>query len=323
MLVGSYPGCDYASIQEAVDELERRPSLQTDNLYILSGIYEENVTIYRSDLRIVGIGRVELIGRLSARLPDAWGKPIGTFSTPTLFLGGSRLILENLTITNAAGCGDIAGQAIALFAHCDEAVFRHCTFKGYQDTLCTGPLPQASVSGEPFGGIPIREKHIECRQLYDRCYIEGTVDFIFGGAAALFEHCQLHGLKRSSGGPLYVTAASTPAGQSHGFVFRDCVLTAEDGVQPVYLGRPWRHEAKTDFAGCRYAAQVHPDRWDDWGRPCSRTSVRYREFGCSFLKPNDVQENLYWGQRADRIPEELEVRQIFHNSHFLIEKGAG
>ncbi|MFB9326205.1 pectinesterase family protein [Paenibacillus aurantiacus] len=287
MLVGLYPGCDHDTIQAAIDELERRPSGSRDTLTILPGIYEENVRVYRSDLRIVGIGEVVIRGRLSARQAAADGQPLGTFGTPTLFLGGSRLAMENVTVENAAGCGDLVGQALALYAHCDETVFRHCVFLGYQDTLCTGPLPDASLAGTPFGGIPVREKRSICRQLYIGCRIEGTVDYIFGGAMAVFERCRIHARKRSGGGSIYVTAASTPACQAHGYVFRECLLTAEEGAGPLYLGRPWRDAAKTDWVGCAYGARLHPDRWDDWEKPHARATVRYREFGCrSLLEPS-------------------------------------
>lgn len=320
MFVGPYPGCDHTTIQSAVDELERRPAGVPDTLTILPGVYEENVRIYRSDLRIVGIGEVVIRGRLSARQKDAHGEELGTFGTATLFLGGRRLELANITVENAAGCGDLVGQAVALYAHCDEAVFRNCVFLGYQDTVCTGPLPETSVAGTPFGGIAIREKHSRCRQLYVGCRIEGTVDFIFGGALALFEDGQLHARKRSGGGPVYVTAASTPAGQEHGYVFRDCLLTAEEGAAPIYLGRPWRDAAKTDYIGCKYGARIHPDRWDDWGKPHARATIRYREFGCR-SEPAELPPGGGFGVRAELIPGGLELGDMFRDSAFLMKKG--
>ncbi|MBB3108864.1 pectinesterase [Paenibacillus phyllosphaerae] len=325
IVVGPYPGCDYARIQEAVDELERREVQQAEQLVILPGVYEENVRIFRSDLHIVGLGQVEITGCLSANMLDEHGEPLTTFGTPTLFLGGRRLLVEHVTITNAAGCGDLVGQAVALYAHCDEAVFRHCTFKGYQDTLCTGPLPPAQITGAPFGGIPIRERHERCRQRYEYCSIEGTVDFIFGGAMAMFEQCQLHARKRMNGGPIYVTAASTPEGQSHGYLFRDCIVTADTGAEPIYLGRPWRDAAKTDFVRCTYAASVHPARWDDWEKPHARQTVRYREFGCSILgeAQGDNEAGSNWGEQHAYVPAGLEAEALFEDSEFVMTRGEG
>lgn len=225
MLVGHEAFCDYRTIQEAVDALERRPQKQMDTLYILSGLYEENVRIYRSDLTVIGLGQVEIRGSLYARQLGQNGREIGTFGTPTLFLGGSRLTVENITVSNTAGHGEGIGQAVAVYAHCDEAVFRNCSFKGYQDTLFTGPFPPATKEGRAFEGVPLKEEHDRCRQLYLHCYIEGTVDFIFGGAAAWFEECEIRSLKHWGGGPGYITAASTPREQRDGYVFSHCYLT--------------------------------------------------------------------------------------------------
>ncbi|GIP12638.1 hypothetical protein J1TS5_48080 [Paenibacillus macerans] len=222
MLVGKESFCDYRTIGEAVDALERDAAMQPETLYILAGRYEEQVVIYRSHLRIVGIGYVEIAMNRYAKERDEHGEEIGTFATPTLFLGGSHLVVENLTISNTAGQGERIGQAVAVYAHCDQAVFRNCTFKGHQDTLFTGPLPPAPRERAAFGGIPLKEHHEHYRQHYQNCYIEGTVDFIFGGAAAVFEACEIRSLVHEGCGVGYITAASTPQGQQHGYVFRDC-----------------------------------------------------------------------------------------------------
>ncbi len=184
MLVGKEAFCDYHTIQEAVDALEQQTLLQADTLYILSGVYEETVRIYRSDLTLIGIGQVEIRMNRYAKEKDESGEEIGTFATPTLFLGGRRLTLENLIVSNTAGQGETVGQAIAVYAHCDETVFRYCTFKGHQDTLFTGPLPPSPKKPGRFKGIYLREHHTVYRQMYKYCRIEGTVDFIFGGATA-------------------------------------------------------------------------------------------------------------------------------------------
>ncbi|ASA21781.1 pectinesterase family protein [Paenibacillus donghaensis] len=279
MLVGHEEYCDYHTIQEAVDALERQPDNRTDTLYILSGVYEELVRIYRSKLVIRGIGHVEITMNRFARGLDENGEEWGTFATPTLFLGGSELLVENITVSNTSGQGPKVGQALAVYAHCDQTVFRNCTFRGHQDTLFTGPLPPATKEGLPFAGIPLREKHEVCRQLYQYCYIEGTVDFIFGGAEARFEHCEIHSLLHHSGGPGFITAASTPEGQEQGYVFKDCYLSAEAGVRNVYLGRPWRAYARTDFVDCLLGPHIHPSGWDHWDNPENKRTVCYREYG--------------------------------------------
>lgn len=309
MWVGKEAFCDYRTIQEAVDELERRPSQKHETLYILSGVYEEAVRIYRSDLTIAGIGEVVITNNRYARQPDETGEEQGTFATPTLFLNGSRLVIENLTVANTAGQGPEIGQALALYAHCDETVFRNCTFKGHQDTIFTGPLPAANKHGGPFGGIPLRERHEQCRQLYSRCYIEGTVDFIFGGATAYFEQCEIRSLRSAHDGVGYVTAASTPENQTYGYVFEECLLTAGDDVSGIYMGRPWRSYAATAFVNCRLGAHIHPAGWDNWGNPANEATVRYSEYAASGLSELRGQRApwAYVAGARDGAPDKAQV----------------
>jgi hypothetical protein len=56
------------------------------------------------------------------------------------------------------------GQAVAMRITGDRAAFYNCKFKGFQDTLCDD-----------------RGNH-----LFKSCYIEGTVDFIFGSGTSLY-----------------------------------------------------------------------------------------------------------------------------------------
>lgn len=103
MIVGKLDHCDYPTIQEAVDALEKQDPQRPETLYILSGVYEEAVRIYRSDLAVIGIGYVEITKGRYAKELDENGNEIGTFATPTLFLGGRRLLIENLVVTTRPG----------------------------------------------------------------------------------------------------------------------------------------------------------------------------------------------------------------------------
>ncbi|NGZ74315.1 pectinesterase family protein [Saccharibacillus alkalitolerans] len=318
--VGREKGCDYATIREAVERLERRPGGVHDTLVLLPGTYREQVEIHRSNLSIVGIGRVEIVMDRHAREKGADGEEIGTFATPTLFLGGSGLLVENVTVANSAGQGEEVGQAVALSAYCDRAVFRSCTFKGHQDTLFTGPLPPSPKKRVSFGGIQVRQSRAQHRQLYQNCRIEGTVDYIFGGASAFFEHCELHSVART--GPEaagYVTAASTPENQEYGFVFRDCLLTAGSGVAPasVYLGRPWRAHAKTVFAGCRTGDHIHPAGWHDWGDPANERTADYREYVEEASRLSSVRAS--WAIRRPFGEEDWSKERMFGNDRFWEE----
>lgn len=315
LLVGKESFCEYQTIQAAIDWLEQKPDTQADTLYILSGVYHEAVRIYRSNLTIIGIGSVEIVMNRYAKERDETGEEINTFATPTLFLGGSHLVLENLVITNSAGQGDHIGQAVALYAHCDQTVFRNCTFKGHQDTLFTGPLPPAPRERATFGGIPLKEHHKHYRQLYQQCYIEGTVDFIFGGATAYFEHCELRSLRHHENQAGYVTAASTPEGQTHGYVFKECFLTAAPNIAPVFLGRPWREYAKTAFVGCQMGAHIHPFGWDNWNNAANEQTVCYQEYGVKDAAAVRM-ERVPWAECLEVGNEELDKEVVFAGTDF-------
>ncbi|MDO3409680.1 pectinesterase family protein [Saccharibacillus sp. CPCC 101409] len=310
--VGLEPGCDYVTIQSAVDALEREGLREKPAaLYILSGTYREQVRIYRSNLRMVGIGAVTIVMNRCARERGADGEEIGTFATPTLFLGGADLELENLTIVNDAGQGESIGQAVALAAHCDRAVFRNCILRGHQDTLFTGPLPPSTKTGGAFGGIPIREHHAQYRQLYDRCRIEGTVDYIFGGATTVFDRCRLHSVvpdRKRSG---YITAASTPQEREYGYVFRSCDLTADPGVPAasVYLGRPWRPYAQTCLIDCRIGDHIHPAGWHNWNNADNERTADYREYGQEAAKHSA--DRAAWTLCQTEIPKGWDNASIF------------
>lgn len=315
LVVGKEPFCDYHSIQEAIDSLEQQSMGQADTLYILSGVYKEAVRIYRSNLRIIGIGSVEIVMNRYAKQRDETGEEINTFATPTLFLGGSHLVIENLVITNSAGQGDSIGQAVAVYAHCDQTVFRNCTFKGHQDTLFTGPLPPAPRERSTFGGIPLREHHVHYRQLYQNCYIEGTVDFIFGGATAYFEQCELRSLRHSENQAGYITAASTPEGESYGYVFKNCFLTAVPNIAPVFLGRPWREYAKTAFVDCQMGEHIHSSGWDNWNNAANEQTVCYQEYGVKDVGA-ERKQRVPWADCFESGGETLGKEHVFVGMDF-------
>lgn len=112
--------------------------------------------------------------------------------------------------------------------------------------------------------------------LFRRCRIEGGVDFIFGGAEAYFDDCELRSVE-----PGFVFAPSTPEGQKTGFVARNCRFTCTEAVPSgsCYIGRPWRDHARLRLEHCELGRHIHPRGFDDWGRPECRKTVRFEEIG--------------------------------------------
>jgi pectinesterase len=248
ILVAKDGSGDYKYIQDAIDAV-RAFTPKRITIYIRNGIYKEKVHIpaWVTDINLVGESTENTI----ITYDDHAGRgKLGTFETYTFRIEGNNINVENLTIRNTAGP---VGQAVALHVEGERLVFRNCRFLGDQDTIF--------ASGEGS------------QQYYVDCYIEGTTDFIFGPATALFENCQIHSKKNS-----YITAASTPEWVIWGYVFKSCTFTAAADVKEVYLGRPWRDYAKTVFINCILGPHIRPEGWHNWSRPEAEQTVFYAEY---------------------------------------------
>ena len=273
----------YRSISAALEAAERCVSDTTVPVRVLvaPGEYREQVEIRRPHVTLVGetADSVRIVGNLGAKMPSSDGSGVdgtlGTFRTYTVLVDADDVRLENLTIENDAGDGREVGQAIALYADGDRLVVDACCITGCQDTLFLGPLPPREVKSGGFIGPKQFAPRRVGRQYFRRCRIEGDVDFIFGGARAYFEGCEIRSLNRNMDVNGYVTAASTPEGEPYGFVFHGCSFTASQDVAPdsVYLGRPWREWAQTVLIDCWLGQHIKREGWWDWNKPAARESA--------------------------------------------------
>lgn len=275
-------------------------------IHIDPGEYRERVEIHRPHVTLAGetADSVRIVGSLGAKMPSEDGSGVdgtlGTFRTYTVLVDADDVRLENLTIVNDAGDGREVGQAIALYADGDRLVVDACCITGRQDTLFLGPLPPREVKPGGFMGPKQFAPRRVGRQYFRRCRIEGDVDFIFGGARAYFEGCEIRSLNRDMDVNGYVTAASTPEGEPYGFVFHGCSFTAPDDVAPdsVYLGRPWREWAQTVLIDCWLGQHIKREGWWDWNKPAAHERARY--VGASLHGPaGDAAGWAPWARELD------------------------
>lgn len=239
---------DYKFIQDAIDAMRVFP-LAPITLYIKNGVYNEKIELPANNTDVTFIG--ESVEKTIITFNDYSGRgKLTTFTSFTAKISGNRFRAENITFANNAGR---VGQAVALYVDADKAVFKNCRFLGDQDTIY--------AAGE------------NSRQLFVDCHIEGTTDFIFGPATAVFQNCTIRGKSDS-----YITAASTPKWKKFGFVFLNCSLIADSTVKKLYLGRPWRAYSKTAFIGCTLPDQIAPEGWNNWGNPENEKTVLYAEY---------------------------------------------
>ena len=267
---------DFTSLQEAINTVRAFDPDGGTVILVKNGVYHEKIVIpdWICNLKIFGESRENTLITYNdhAKIND-----MGTFRTYTMQIRGNDIQLENLTIENAA---EPLAQAVALHTEGDRLSFRNCRFLGNQDTQY--------LAGEGN------------RLYFQHCYIEGTTDFIFGGATAWFEACNIH-CKRDS----YITAASTPPNIRYGFIFNKCEITAAADVTSVYLGRPWRAHAMTVFMNCNLPKEIIPAGWDNWRNPENEKTARYAEYK-NFGQGSHISGRVNWA----KILTKNEARKI-------------
>ena len=271
------------ALQRAIDSLpaDDSPAL----IRLAPGEYREKVELRRPNTTIEGAGadRTRIVWADAATTILSDGVKRGTFRTYTLLVLADGCTLRGLTIENAAAPRESVGQCIALFADGDLFTCEDVTLLSAQDTLFTAPLPPREVIPGGFIGPTQTLPRKAQRHTYRRCTIKGDVDFIFGGAAAWFEDCEIICIPRGNRKPGgFATAASTPEGQKYGYVFHRCRFTGENVPDAsFYLGRPWREFAKTLLLDCFIGAHIRPEGWDNWGKPDFMHTGFYAESGCT------------------------------------------
>jgi len=239
---------NYKTVQEAVNAAASGTVIN-----IKAGTYNEYIHIPKgkNKISLIGAGETTTILKhnLYASMKGSDGQEIGTFATASVFVEGDDFVAESLTFQNTAG--QTAGQALAIRVDGDRAIFRKSRFLGWQDTILIN----------------------KGRQYFTDCYIEGSVDFIFGAATAYFDNCHIHALSNG-----YLTAASTPQENKYGYVFSHCTVDGASGVF-TYLGRPWRPYADVYFIYSSMTNVVRPEGWNNWSDAANEKTARYYEYG--------------------------------------------
>lgn len=227
---------------------------ETTTIFVKRGVYKEKLIIpsTKINVHIIGEDVSQTIFTYDdfAQKRNVFGEEIGTSGSASFYSTAEDLIIEGITFENSSGP---VGQAVAAWVSGDRVQFISCRFLGYQDTLYTHGKGS--------------------RQYYFQCYIEGTVDFIFGSSTAWFEQCEIH-CKRSG----YITAASTPDTVEYGYVFDRCRITGNAEQKQVYLGRPWRPHAKVVFMRCDLPDFIRPEGWDNWRNPENERTAYFAEY---------------------------------------------
>lgn len=289
---------DYKTIQEAINAV-RDLSQERVVIYVKKGIYNEKLIIpsWKTKISLIGDSNTNTIithndysGKPNPGGVDALGRTkFSTYTSFTVLVQGNDFTAENLTIENTSGR---VGQAVALHVEADRVGIKNCRLLGNQDTL------YAATENS--------------RQYYKNCYIEGTTDFIFGEATAVFENCTIKSLTNS-----YITAAATSPAQPFGFVFINCTLIADPSATKVLLGRPWRPYAKTVFINTTMGSHIAPAGWNNWNRPENEKTVLYAEHGSKGPGANPSQRVAWSKQLSAKQAKKYTLEHIFKDSDWV------
>jgi pectinesterase len=245
---------NYKTVQEAINAVPSGSATVTE-VFVKKGTYKERIVVPETKINIRLIGEdvnatVLTYDNYATRL-DSVGKALGTSRTASFYVYGSGFTAKNITFENSAGP---VGQALAIYVAGDKAAFYGCRFLGFQDTIYTNGRGT--------------------REYYKDCYIEGTTDFIFGAATALFDGCNIFCKK----GGLYISAASTLDTTKYGYVFLHCNISGSAPDNTFALGRPWRPYAKVVYLYCNLGDVVMAAGWDNWRNAENEKTAYYAEY---------------------------------------------
>ncbi|XP_064934724.1 pectinesterase-like isoform X2 [Musa acuminata AAA Group] len=220
-------------------------------IYVAAGVYEEYVVIpkHKKHLMMIGDGINQTVITGNHSVGDGWT----TFTSSTFVALGHGFVAINITFRNAAGPAKY--QAVAVLNNADMSTFYRCSFEGYQDTLYTHSM----------------------RQFYRECDIYGTVDYIFGNAAVVFQNCNVYSRLPLPGQINTITAQGrTDPNQNTGTSMQSCnfldaadlaatALCLESQESPMtYLGRPWKPYSRTVVMQSYMDSLIEPAGWVQW-----------------------------------------------------------
>ncbi|XP_054802987.1 pectinesterase 2-like [Prosopis cineraria] len=225
-------------------------------IYVKAGIYNEQVEIKAKNIMLMGDG----IGKTIITGSKSVGGGTTTFRSATVAVVGDGFIARDITFRNTAGASN--HQAVALRSGSDLSVFYRCSFEGYQDTLYV---------------------HSD-RQFYRECNIYGTVDFIFGNAAAVFQNCNIFARNPPNKVNTITAQGRTDPNQNTGISIHNCRVTAASDLKPVqnsvktYLGRPWKQYSRTVFMKTYLDGLINQAGWMEWSGNFALNTLYYGEY---------------------------------------------
>ncbi|WCJ28896.1 Plant invertase/pectin methylesterase inhibitor superfamily [Euphorbia peplus] len=275
-------------------------------IYVMAGRYEENnlkVGRKKQNLMFIGDGKGKTVISGGKSVYDN----MTTFHTASFAATGAGFIARDITFENWAG--PAKHQAVALRVGADHAVVYRCNIIGYQDTLYV---------------------HSN-RQFFRECDIYGTVDFIFGNAAVVFQNCSIYARKPMALQKNTITAQNRKdPNQNTGISIHACRIMAASDLAPVkasfptYLGRPWKLYSRVVYMLSNMGDHIHPRGWLEWNTTFALDTLYYGEY-MNYGPGGAVGQRVQWpGYRVITSTIEASkftVSQFIYGSSWLPSTG--
>lgn len=321
------PSHTYKTVQSALDSIDYTPTEKSRvTIEIEPGTYVEEVTVTKPYVTFKNADPSQEVkityDKASGHDSDS-SKNFGTQQSASVTIAATAegfeaydIVFENSYNLNQPNLGDDPSarkqtQAVAVVTLADRIIFENCKFIGRQDTLYL----KGSSKGQNSPEVN------ECRVYLKDCYIEGTVDFIFGDSVAVFDNCQLHMAYYTNGG--HYTAANTNLA-TLGYIFNNCNLTIDEAYAPyidpatgqfkidektgkpvknIDLGRPWQGDhtypyfgSQTVFNNCKMDKAIAANGWSVWDSNTVTNKIRYMEYNSMDLEGNplDLSKRPEW-----------------------------
>uniref|UniRef100_J3LYJ3 Pectinesterase n=1 Tax=Oryza brachyantha TaxID=4533 RepID=J3LYJ3_ORYBR len=248
----------FKSIQEAVNAMPKgHPGRYV--IYVKTGLYDEIVMVPKDKVNIFMYGDGPKSSRVTGRKSFADG--ITTMKTATFSIEAAGFICKNMGFHNTAGAE--RHQAGGLRVQGDLAAFYNCRFDAFQDTLYV---------------------HAR-RQFFRNCVISGTIDFIFGNSAAVFQNCLIITRRPMDNQQNSVTAhGRTDPNMKSGLVIQNCRLVPDQKLFPdrfkipSYLGRPWKEYSRLVIMESTIADFIKPEGYMPWNGDFALNTLYYAEY---------------------------------------------
>lgn len=175
----------------------------------------------------------------------------------TFIVNANNVVVFGISFRNNAKVGEVANSAVAAMVAGDKVAFYHCAFYSSHQTL--------------FDSIG--------RHYYESCYIQGSIDFIFGNGQSMFQSPEIF-VKPDRRTTIQgsITAQGPKEGDNGGFVFLKGMVY---GVGEVYLGRVTESNSRVIFSSTYLSKAITPAGWARDGYTGSTANVLFAEYNCT------------------------------------------